>query len=184
MEEKRICECGQQLTIKRFKYTTILYCDRCNRVMHENNPCEHKHVPLKIKTSNGVIQIRLFCEKCYRLDGKPHKHSDYNLNELQERSLSEYNEFYDKLCEDDKNDINSFISSIRLDKREKYRKYLLSERWLWIRRAVLDRDKYRCQICGSNAEEVHHLTYEHLENEFLFELVSLCRRCHIENYHS
>jgi 5-methylcytosine-specific restriction endonuclease McrA len=32
--------------------------------------------------------------------------------------------------------------------------------------------------CQSRATQVHHLTYRHLGNEPLFELMAICRDCH------
>lgn len=51
--------------------------------------------------------------------------------------------------------------------------------WRIIRRKVLDRANELCEGCGTHkATEVHHLTYEHLGHELMFELVALCRDCH------
>ena len=54
--------------------------------------------------------------------------------------------------------------------------------WIGIRRAVLDRDGYRCRLCGRAGRfEIHHLTPvaagggNELEN-----LATLCRHCHLE----
>lgn len=63
--------------------------------------------------------------------------------------------------------------------QEKYREYLRSERWHLIREKVLQRERYLCQGCGdARANEVHHSTYVHVGDEFLFELVALCSACH------
>lgn len=57
--------------------------------------------------------------------------------------------------------------------------YLASEKWQDIRRRVLARAGHTCEGCGINsATQVHHLTYEHVGHEFLFELLALCRDCH------
>lgn len=56
-----------------------------------------------------------------------------------------------------------------------------SPKWQEKRRRVLERDGEICQAClnpNKKAVEAHHLTYEHLFNEPLFELVSVCRACH------
>ena len=63
---------------------------------------------------------------------------------------------------------------------EKYRPYLKSKEWKDKRLLVLKRDNYVCQSClKSKATEVHHLTYKHVFNEPLFELVSICNPCHV-----
>jgi hypothetical protein len=64
-------------------------------------------------------------------------------------------------------------------RREVYRRYLESPEWLERRRLVLLRDRVMCQGCHKErAVEVHHLTYDHIGRELLFELVSLCAACH------
>jgi 5-methylcytosine-specific restriction endonuclease McrA len=64
-------------------------------------------------------------------------------------------------------------------KTQKYRDYLKSPKWWLIRDLVLKRDKRLCQGCLTNeATQVHHLTYRHLFNEFMFELISVCSACH------
>ncbi len=35
-----------------------------------------------------------------------------------------------------------------------------------------------CQVCGGDATDVHHLTYDRFGHEDMNDLVSLCRRCH------
>lgn len=55
-------------------------------------------------------------------------------------------------------------------------------RWKKKRLEILKRDKYKCQICGCNAQDVHHIKYINsynapwdIENDYL---VSLCKKCH------
>jgi 5-methylcytosine-specific restriction endonuclease McrA len=68
-------------------------------------------------------------------------------------------------------------------KRERYKQYLQSEAWRRRRELVLRRALGICEGCGqASATEVHHLTYDHVGNEFLWELVAICRDCH-ERYH-
>ena len=71
-------------------------------------------------------------------------------------------------------------SDEQIKRRSEYAEYLKSERWSQKRNAVLIRDRFLCQGCLSNkATEVHHLTYSHVGNELLFQLVSVCRKCHL-----
>ncbi len=60
-----------------------------------------------------------------------------------------------------------------------------SAAWKSTRRAALLRDRYRCQICGGRATEVHHLTELSEKNVHdkcislnLDNLQSLCHDCH------
>ena len=60
-----------------------------------------------------------------------------------------------------------------------HNEYLRSEKWRAKRQAVLERDRWLCQACrAERASEVHHLTYQHHGDEPLFDLASICRRCH------
>tara|TARA_R110002020_G_scaffold50858_7_gene144124 strand:+ start:982 stop:1383 length:402 start_codon:yes stop_codon:yes gene_type:complete len=63
----------------------------------------------------------------------------------------------------------------------RYNKYLKSPVWAEKRRRVMERDNHLCQACCKRpAEQVHHLTYERVCNEPLFDLISICVICHNE----
>lgn len=60
-----------------------------------------------------------------------------------------------------------------------YSDYMQSNEWYTKRELVLARDNYVCQGClKRRATQVHHLTYEHLGVEFMWELLSICDECH------
>lgn len=60
-----------------------------------------------------------------------------------------------------------------------YDAYILSPEWAERRRRVINRCGNLCEGCGgAPVSDVHHLTYRHFGEEFLFELVGLCRACH------
>ncbi|TAJ42431.1 MAG: HNH endonuclease [Reyranella sp.] len=60
-----------------------------------------------------------------------------------------------------------------------YDEYLKSPQWRSKRDKVLKRASGTCEGCGERpATQVHHLTYKHVREEFLFELVALCDVCH------
>lgn len=64
-------------------------------------------------------------------------------------------------------------------RRFEYSDYLLSDSWRRKRALILKRANHTCEGCLSRpADEVHHLTYAHIYNEFAFELVALCGTCH------
>ena len=63
--------------------------------------------------------------------------------------------------------------------RAAYNAYMGSPAWHAIRRRVMARSYGRCEGCGvARATDVHHLTYEHMGSELLWELVAVCRDCH------
>lgn len=61
-----------------------------------------------------------------------------------------------------------------------YQAYLNSDKWRSKRRKVLQRAGYRCEICGKQATQVHHKTYERIFCERLSDLQAVCGSCHME----
>ena len=64
--------------------------------------------------------------------------------------------------------------------KNEYRNYLQSNHWKEIKERYRNsKFKKNCYICHSpNNLDLHHKTYERLGNEFLRDLIYLCRRCH------
>lgn len=61
----------------------------------------------------------------------------------------------------------------------RYRAYLKTDAWAKKRDFVLERARGVCEGCGTaRATTVHHLTYEHAGDEFLWELRAVCEACH------
>lgn len=60
-----------------------------------------------------------------------------------------------------------------------YARYLQSQRWRTLVRAVRMRAKGKCEIClRSEGDECAHLTYERIFNERMTDLLWVCKRCH------
>ena len=60
-----------------------------------------------------------------------------------------------------------------------YNTYLASPQWRKKRAAVLARANGTCEGCRqSPPTQVHHLTYENVGDELLYQLVALCDDCH------
>lgn len=67
----------------------------------------------------------------------------------------------------------------KIEWRAKYDNHLMSERWMLMREKVFERCRGVCEGCRENkATAVHHLTYDHMGNELLWELAGVCRYCH------
>lgn len=63
--------------------------------------------------------------------------------------------------------------------RRQYETHLNSTRWHDLRKRVLKRANGVCEGCGIYyPSDVHHISYKNLGNEFLFELLAVCRGCH------
>lgn len=60
-----------------------------------------------------------------------------------------------------------------------YNEYLQTAHWQRVRRKVLDRAKYVCEGCQeARATQVHHVSYDHIGDELLWELRAVCQGCH------
>lgn len=70
------------------------------------------------------------------------------------------------------------MTMIRETERERYQQYLCSPEWNGLRNAVLDRSCGKCEKCGRQASQVHHLTYIRKYREHLSDLQALCEQCH------
>ncbi len=61
----------------------------------------------------------------------------------------------------------------------KYRKYLASREWALKREAVRERSCGSCERCRvGDHDSTHHLTYEHIYDEPLDDLIGICIECH------
>jgi 5-methylcytosine-specific restriction endonuclease McrA len=62
----------------------------------------------------------------------------------------------------------------------RYEEYLQSPEWAARRTKVLARDGGLCQAClERRATQAHHLTYERVFDEPLFDLIAICEACHL-----
>lgn len=67
----------------------------------------------------------------------------------------------------------------RRERKIEYHEYLQTQEWRDKSQAVLKRANYVCEGCGkARATQAHHVTYEHIFAEFLWELRAICKPCH------
>lgn len=130
--------------------------------------CQHPRTELRARTiSNGAVQIVPQCLDCGRACGNP----------VPRRAVKGSPAPFDVALAKPKD-----YAAERCERRraffEWYDAYLASPEWKERRLKVLSRDKGICQGCAKPASEVHHLTYDHVGEEFLFELIAVCHDCH------
>lgn len=122
--------------------------------------------------SNGSIQIVYQCLTCGRSASNPLAKAavpNYMLLPTWDESLAEQ---YDQARQAERDDKRS-------EWFEEHNAYLRTPEWRAKRAAVLNRAKGICEGCGqAKATQVHHLSYEHWQEEFLWELVAVCDGCH------
>jgi 5-methylcytosine-specific restriction endonuclease McrA len=62
------------------------------------------------------------------------------------------------------------------------KKYYRSPEWEVVRRAVFERDGFRCVLCNRPVVDPHHRSYRHFGEGGPAEIAdvhSLCKRCHL-----
>ena len=69
------------------------------------------------------------------------------------------------------------------DNNGTYKEYSGSPAWKVKRDRVIQRDGGQC-VCGAQATEVHHKTYDNIGKEPLSDLVALCEECHEREHES
>lgn len=154
-------------------------CDEINRISYG---CTHQNTELRLRRlSDGRETMWYQCLDCGRAAGSSVKKTEWpairpawDLDvELNMRTRMDY-----------LRGIADLKQAIRWqrqqqDRSSEYAEYLNSPVWRTKRQKVLERDNYVCCGCLVNkATQVHHLTYEHIYDELLFELVSICDDCH------
>lgn len=148
--------------------------------------CHHDRKQLTVRTlSNNTVQYVYQCLDCGEAPGSAIKKvAALALNPdppsfdhaFREQRTAELNlEFEKKRDARRKEKAEQF----KLDRQHYNDVYLHSAEWRGLRDKVLRRCKGVCEGCGvAPATEVHHLTYEHIRREFLWELVGTCDSCH------
>jgi hypothetical protein len=137
---------------------------------------EHKLEYVKKLSITGNYLLRQQCKVCgeAKSTGLKNRLVD-NVN-----SLPDFIEdLYEVVFNFKKEAVNSFRVEPDMEMLNEYNNYLNSDKWKLKRKKVLERDNHLCQACLTNkANEVHHLTYQNIYDEPLFELISVCKRCH------
>lgn len=150
--------------------------------------CQHDRVGV-VKTilSNRSKAYNWFCGECgTKLSNAIHHEVAMPVQKegVTGEQMSERSAKYERK----RRDALSLIESEAADRcqkvnRKQYGEYLESDHWREISKKVMRRAQNLCEGClAQTAEHVHHMTYDHVGNEFAFELIALCADCH-ERFH-
>jgi hypothetical protein len=186
------CMFSGELDTKSFRDTVITWCPACFCTRFDRVECEHNFTTMLIENSNGATHVRKLCTKCFYLQSgiKKSEYSPNQLAKLPRRTLEQYYEFKNTIPRQEDEEKSEFIKTIWNKRSEynfnvrhkQYEEYLNSPEWKLKRNIIMKRYNFVCQMCNETATDVHHITYRHVKNEYHFELVPLCRKCH-ENWH-
>jgi hypothetical protein len=170
---------GEVLNIEKDEeYTRLLNAFFAAECKHEGSVAQYR-----VKIASGGFQVRDCCVNCGErlgtalsqkdkewvasLPWQPEEHAAT----YKSRRYEEWQATLVTLARQQYADRGRFTDS--------YRDYMSSEAWNAKRSLVLKRCGEICEGCGvAKATEVHHRCYDHLGDEFLFELLGLCHSCH------
>lgn len=140
--------------------------------------CEGQHFDLRKRVlGNGGVQFVQQCMTCGRAGSQPmsraslgsradklHLFDEALIKQWEERGTA-------KRTAEKKAEKDAWL--------KEHGAYLRTGQWRSLRDAVMARSRSLCEGCGlARATQVHHLTYEHWRQEFLWELVAVCDDCH------
>jgi len=143
--------------------------------------CRHDLVLTVKVSSNGGKTYYPQCKKC----GMQADYIGSSKLSIAEKSAAEqFNERASRAHWDAmQSHMAKWDASIRIRQKEKwwawYDQYLQSEIWRKKRVSVMARSNGICSACRcAQATQVHHMTYDRVGAEPLFDLVAVCDSCH------
>jgi 5-methylcytosine-specific restriction endonuclease McrA len=153
------------------------------------HPHDCKHADKRLRRrddKNGIPWLFYQCQDCGQKIGNRVSSKSLSPSELasllafdeefERHTWVEYNKRYTAAREAER-------EKLRENWNQSYNEYLRSPEWAARRELVLKRENHLCEGCRTaRATQAHHTTYQNIGDEFLFELVALCRPCH-ERYH-
>ena len=136
--------------------------------------CSHPNSEIRRRPlQNGAVQFIGQCLDCGRTVGTARRHETIN-------NKSEVAVFDEELIGAE---WRAKLQEREIENRKWwswYNEYLTTDAWAKKRAAVFQRENGICQGCRQKrATQAHHLTYKHVGNELLFDLIALCENCHV-----
>ncbi len=185
INKKSEIETVEDIMAKGFVLNQEEYLEYANEY-DEKAKCEHEKEEIrKRQTKDGRFQYVYQCVKCGNMSPPVSKSEAFEQTDGKEPDSVNR-----KLCENWKKELDEKRQEIYLkyyrkheekerEKEKWYSEYLQSAEWRIKRDKVLKRAKGICEGClERKATVVHHLTYRHIGNEFMFELLAVCKECH------
>ena len=152
------------------------------RIFRECEHCDCDNYEIRVrKIANGTTQYVPQCLICGFAIGNPLKQSDFpNRPPEWDETLKKRWELKQQVKFQQEREQFKMQQAARVgDWWDEYNAYLRTPEWESRRRLVMLRSQGICEGCRKRtAKEVHHLSYAHVGQEFLFELVALCKECH------
>jgi transposase len=149
----------------------------------EEFACKHAHNTVRKKlAADGAISIWQQCDRCGHKVSIAIKKATMTLaqvqalptwdTQLESRFYAEKKKYFDEsYAAEKKRHADAWHCA--------YDQYLHSPEWKRKSKLVMLRAQGICEGCReTEAIDAHHLSYDDVGHEFLFQLVALCRKCH------
>ena len=148
--------------------------------------CQHTDTTLRSRvTRNGGIQCVQQCQRCGKATSNPLPHREALATcggEPPPRFDDELKERWQLMMDEAREGV---MQKFEDEFWPEYQIYLESPAWKAKSRAVIKRAAEVCEgCCNAPAQQAHHLTYDNVFDEFLFQLVALCTPCHTRLHES
>lgn len=161
--------------------------DRIDRDVEQRFACRHQQQRLAyIESVNAKRMYLMQCDRCGKktsnwlplrgwTEEQLEQAEPYN-RDLEQEWLEKVAQYRRQLW----SEVQERRAAAMEEQRRAYREeYLQSPEWKAKRELVLKRDNNLCQHCLRRpATQVHHLSYEGVPNEPLWNLRAICRTCH------
>ncbi len=142
--------------------------------------CERQQIRRR-KQRNGVVVIGAQCLQCGRMCERATK-NNYSLPSLpwwDDALAQRWREKVDAYYGQRRQEYLRRQSDQDAAWRKKWEDHMASTEWQILRQKVFKRCNGMCEGCNERrAVQVHHLTYDRLGHEMLFDLVAVCLACH------
>lgn len=193
MEIKTTCpKCLNQTTIERTAYFITVACEHCLEfweiIDYEGCCREPRLAQVRFIDGGNRSHVREQCQNCGCLTttsiGGMSPHTKQMLPVANKERRDQYSETRWEIYKGFIDRCKDLLSKKQEQKSTEwwqwYNSYLKSEKWLQKSKRVLERDGYLCQACLTRkATQAHHLSYEFVGHEPLFDLVAVCDPCHV-----
>jgi len=146
--------------------------------------CQHENKQImRVPVAGGGIHVRECCMGCGDRFGQAMSHKDVAWVQSLPLFSEDTSTSYQSRRHLERHAFLLGLARTQYVERGKftkfYRQYLDSPEWRAKRDLVLKRCGGICEGCGTApATQAHHRIYQNFGNEFLFELLGLCRACH------
>lgn len=153
-------------------------------ISFNQSECPHgSTTAYRVRIANGALQVRNCCVECGERVGTALSQKERPWVESLPWQPEEHAASYKSRRDAERRTMLLDLARRQYAERgrftKSYSEYMDSEAWRVKRALVLKRCGGVCEGCGAaKATEAHHVSYVHLFNEFLFELLGLCHDCH------